>query len=78
MTAIFVLLAVAFYLLPFIIAACRSHNQTAAILLLNLLLGWTLVGWVVALVWSATNPATPQQVIITNSSIAPVAPTPNS
>ena len=28
--------------------------MTAAILILNLLLGWTCLGWVIALVWSFT------------------------
>jgi hypothetical protein len=43
------------YFAPAIVAAMRSHRQTAAIVLLNLFLGWTLVGWVVALVWAAMN-----------------------
>lgn len=43
------------YLLPAWIAIMRKHHQTAAILLLNLLLGWTALGWIAALVWSATS-----------------------
>lgn len=43
------------YLLPWFIAAWRDHNNQGAIALLNLLLGWTFLGWVAALVWSATN-----------------------
>jgi hypothetical protein len=43
------------YFAPAIVAAMRSHRQTAAIVLLNLFLGWTLIGWVVALVWAAMN-----------------------
>ena len=42
------------YFLPTIIAACRSHHQAGAIFILNLFLGWTLLGWIGALVWSAT------------------------
>lgn len=37
------------YMAPFWIDAVRSHHQLGAILVINLLLGWTLVGWVVAL-----------------------------
>lgn len=50
----FVYLAVYFviYILPMIIAFNRHHENYTAIFLLNLLLGWTLVGWVVALVWA--------------------------
>jgi Superinfection immunity protein len=32
----------------------RGHQSTAAILVLNLLLGWTLLFWVIALVWAFT------------------------
>jgi hypothetical protein len=46
------------YFLPTIIAIARNHHNGAAICVLNLLLGWTFVGWVIALVWSFT--ATPQ------------------
>ena len=46
----------AFYFLPSIIAWVRTHYNRVAILALNLLLGWTVVGWVVSLVWSFTNP----------------------
>jgi hypothetical protein len=42
------------YLLPSIIAAFRRHHNTAAILALNVLLGWTVLGWVVSLVWAVT------------------------
>jgi len=40
------------YFLPFIVALVRGKRNSLAILLLNLLLGWTLIGWVGALVWA--------------------------
>jgi hypothetical protein len=40
------------YFLPFIVAHARRHRQTLAIFCLNLFLGWTLLGWVIALVWA--------------------------
>lgn len=43
------------YFLPSIIALARSKRDTLAIFLLNFFLGWTVVGWVVALVWAAKN-----------------------
>lgn len=42
----------AFYFLPTLIAFLRQHKNKLAIFLLNLLLGWTVLGWVVSLVWS--------------------------
>lgn len=38
------------YLLPWAIAASRGARNSAQVFWLNLLLGWTLIGWVVALV----------------------------
>ncbi|MEY5098743.1 MAG: hypothetical protein RJA36_1462 [Pseudomonadota bacterium] len=42
------------YFLPSIVARLRDHRQMPAIFLLNLFLGWTGLGWIAALVWSAT------------------------
>ena len=47
-----VILIFAFYFLPTLIAFLRRHKNKLAIFLLNLLLGWTVLGWVVSLVWS--------------------------
>lgn len=49
----------ALYFIPALIAASRSHNNVWAIFLLNLLLGWTVIGWVGALIWAVANPARP-------------------
>ena len=51
---ILVLAAVALYFLPFGLAKYRKHHQSDAILLTNLLLGWTGLGWIAALIWAAT------------------------
>jgi T4 superinfection immunity protein len=40
------------YFLPSILAFARNKRDTTGIVLLNFLLGWTMIGWVVALVWS--------------------------
>jgi len=47
-----VVLFVAFYFLPSLIAVLRRHKNKLAIFLLNLLSGGTILGWVVSLVWS--------------------------
>ena len=52
-----VILSSAVYFLPFGIAIIRERSNKLAIFLLNLFLGWTLIGWVVALVWAATSDA---------------------
>lgn len=43
------------YFVPTLAAALRQHHQKLAIFALNLLLGWTVIGWVVALVWALTQ-----------------------
>lgn len=40
------------YFLPSIIALVRSKRDLFAIFLLNFFLGWTFIGWIVALVWA--------------------------
>ena len=52
---IFLVVAIALYYLPAIIASQRRHKNASAILLTNLFLGWTFIGWVVALIWAFTN-----------------------
>ena len=44
-----------FYFLPSLIAFLGKKSNLMAIFALNLLLGWTLVGWVVSLVWSLSK-----------------------
>ena len=41
-----------FYFLPFAIAFNKKRANTGATFALNLFLGWSLIGWVVALVWA--------------------------
>lgn len=52
---IYLLLFLGLYFLPTIVANQRKHRQYAAILTLNLLLGWTGLGWIIALIWSVTK-----------------------
>ena len=43
------------YFLPSIIALARNKRDLLAIFLLNLFLGWSVIGWIVALVWAAKS-----------------------
>jgi hypothetical protein len=42
------------YFLPMIIAILRDHHQIGPIIIVNIFLGWTYVGWVVALAMSVS------------------------
>lgn len=45
----------AIYFLPSLVASKRDHHNVNAIIILNLFLGWTFLGWVVSLVWAMTK-----------------------
>ena len=66
------------YGVPTIIAYNRDHHNQIAIFVLNLLLGWTFLGWVIALVWacSATSPSLPH--VSTPITTAMAVPTPQT
>ena len=42
------------YLLPTVISGMRHHQNGGAIFATNILLGWTFIGWAVALIWACS------------------------
>ena len=52
---VLITLAMLIYFLPSLIALLRQHKNKLAIFLLNLFLGWTIIGWVSSLVWSVAR-----------------------
>jgi len=56
MEAVIIFIVVLFaYFIPSIVAACTKKKNGTAIFVLNLFLGWTFIGWIVALVWAVTK-----------------------
>jgi len=51
------------YMAPLIIATIRDHDRLPWIGLLNFAAGWTVVGWIGALVWSVTIMRQPAAII---------------
>lgn len=49
-----VLFILAVYFLPWLIAGVRHHHNSGAIAVTNLLFGWTVLGWGIALIWACT------------------------
>ena len=43
------------YFLPLAVARLFQHERMRQILMLNLLLGWTVIGWIAALIWAFTK-----------------------
>jgi hypothetical protein len=46
------LFILALYPLPSFVAAYRRHNAVLDIIIFNLWLGWTVIGWIGALIWA--------------------------
>ena len=55
MTFLIFLMFLLIYFLPSMVAFNRRHRQRIAILALNFLLGWTVLFWILSLVWSLTQ-----------------------
>jgi len=55
------LLVIAFYFTPTVCAAFRGNRNLGPIFLINLTLGWTILGWLVAFCWAfVPNPTDPK------------------
>ena len=48
------LIGLVMYFIPTIVAHFKRKANFTSILLLNFFLGWTILGWVGALVWATT------------------------
>src|SRR5713226_1751684 len=58
---IFLLVSLFLYFLPAYLA--RNKSNFTAILVLNVLAGWTFIGWIVALVWALSSEP-PRQIAV--------------
>ena len=52
----FAVLGIALYMAPTWVAVSERHPHAAPICVVNVMLGWTLLGWTVALVWALMPP----------------------
>ena len=43
------------YLAPAIVASVRGNTNWGAVMVIDLLLGWTIIGWIVALVMASAG-----------------------
>lgn len=43
------------YILPAIIATKRSVRSSGGVTLLAIFTGWTIIGWVIALIWAVSG-----------------------
>ena len=55
MTALIAMGLFAIYFIPAFIALAREHDKKIAIVWLNVLTGWSLVGWIAAFIWACLS-----------------------
>jgi len=68
-----VLLAIVAYFIPTLIAAAFQKRALGSIFVVNLLLGWTVVGWFWALIWAVAGERNVQPVYV-GLQVAPIDP----
>lgn len=59
---LYVMIGLIIYFIPAIVADSNKKRNKTAIFVLNLLLGWTLVGWAIALTWACIVDENPSNV----------------
>ena len=59
---ILILFGGAAYFLPTIVAALRKVPSIGSVIVINLLLGWTFVGWVISMAMASRSQLAPVQV----------------
>jgi hypothetical protein len=50
-----ILLLLGIHFLPTFVAFVGNHRHSVLILVLNVLLGWTIIGWLVLLIWACVG-----------------------
>jgi hypothetical protein len=70
---IVIFLAIIFYLLPCVISASRGCKHGGMIFMINLLFGWTILGWIAALIWAIVEAPEAEPL----AAIAPATPAPS-
>jgi uncharacterized membrane protein len=55
MSVVILVIAMVVYFLPSIVAYKDKRAAWVGIAILNVLLGWTILGWIAALIWAVTG-----------------------
>jgi TM2 domain-containing membrane protein YozV len=74
---IFVLIALAIYFLPTIIGSRRGLASQGGLFFVNLILGWTIIGWLACFIWAATGATVAQDRFYRDQVRPGSAPDPN-
>lgn len=60
---IIIIFSIFFYFIPTFIAFSRSHDSKGWVFFLNILLGWTGLGWLFCLLWAAFGKTHSSQIV---------------
>jgi len=59
----YIFIIIVLYFLPTISAYERKKKNSSSILVVNLFLGWTIIGWIVALSWALAKDTDPVVIV---------------
>jgi hypothetical protein len=65
----FLLFLFVMYWLPTLIAVVRGTHSALGIAMLNFFFGWTVIGWVMALIWALASNTNPHVIVIENGRV---------
>ena len=65
----FILFWFAMYWLPTLVALVRQTPSALGVAMLNFFLGWTVIGWIVALLWALAAHTGPHVIVIENGRV---------
>jgi len=65
----FLLFLFVMYWLPTLIAIVRGTPSALGVAMLNFFLGWTVVGWIMALIWALAANTNPHVIVIENGRV---------
>lgn len=60
----FAVICALLYFVPTVVAKYRNIKTPQGPILLNVLLGWTVLGWIGALIWAACAPVAPAVITV--------------
>ena len=65
----FILTLFVMYWLPTIVAIARHTPSALGVAVLNFFFGWTVIGWILALVWALAAHNSPHVIVIENGRV---------
>lgn len=59
-----IVIILAIYLIPTFVAISRKKENKTIIILMNVFLGWSIICWLLALLWAVSDDEKPTQIIV--------------